>query len=134
MQQSDMAMVALAAVTAVGIGAGLYATGGPEYARKIQRDEIRIDHLQQLMSTVDCTARSGGGKLPETLDPANDCAPLPPLTDPGSDEPYRYLRTGTGTYQLCAGFETDMSWRNGFDLADFDPATGCLSHTIRLYE
>ena len=78
MQQSDMAMLALAAVTAGAVGLGLYTTGGPEYARKIQRDEIRIDHLQQLMSTVDCTARSGGGKLPETLDPANDCAPLHP--------------------------------------------------------
>lgn len=100
------ATMALVAVAAIAVGAGLALTGGPGQARMERRDQQRENDLGTLAGLVDCLAATNRGQLPDRLAATPQCDWKSALDDPYTGRPYRYERIGPRSYRLCADFET----------------------------
>ncbi len=120
----------LAFLVLAGIAIGLWTVGGPTTAAKQRRDELRLSGMSVLESTVECIANEQNGIVPPMIEPSGACLYLPPPTDPLSDRPYVFTRTGDKTYTICAEFETDLDALPDFMQLGFDPSTGCFSYSI----
>jgi hypothetical protein len=122
----------LAVVGAVLVAAalGFWVFSGPTKAAMERRDDLRLSALRVIESRVDCIAHFQGGTVPQTITPNDNCLDLTAPTDPLSDQPYVFTRTGDKTYMLCAAFETDLTAFPDFMRLDFDPATGCFSYQL----
>lgn len=73
------------------IAAGLWQIGGPGQARMEQRDDRRMQDLQNLAAYLICDARQ---------DPPAHCGKRPRQTDRFTQEPFTISET-----QVCAEFE-----------------------------
>lgn len=124
--------LAVAALVAAAVLAGLYAVGGPGSGRAERRDEVRLDDLAWLVQFTECVARSSGGEPPETLAAFPECGGDLRLADPYTNDPYTYQKLSATAYRLCAGFERPASisryaygWMDGFE-----PSTGCVTLSV----
>ena len=105
---------ATAAILSVmaGLGFGFFDTGSPQYQHSVALDERRISDLNSLRIQL-----NDAKPLPRSLDG------LPSLqysgssrTDPTTNRPYEYTRTGKKSFTLCATFDTaDNSRTDGFN-------------------
>ena len=128
MRSTSPALAVLGILIVAMIAAALYTTGGPLSARIERRDEIRRDDLARLAEYVRCLANRDGSRLPETISASPDCGRDVRLTDPYTDEPYRYERLSAISFRVCATFESGQPVRvPQMPLESFDPATGCLN-------
>ena len=119
------ATTAIAISAAAAVIAGLIVSGGPIRARMENRDESRIRDLRQINENVDCQANTLG-RLPDTPRPTEACPGVFPLTDPYTDQPYRYERVDDRHWRVCASFELpDISDADRFG-PQFDAERGCL--------
>ena len=99
------ASLAIAALAAVLVIAGLVMVGGPMQARKERRDQARMDDLALLADHVDCLSQTEQGSvLPADLAATPSC-PAPDRLADDSGAPYRYQPTDALHYRLCAKFE-----------------------------
>jgi hypothetical protein len=99
-------MVVAAVVT------GFLVAGSPALERARRMDEQRVAALSQIADAVGMYV-DAHEKVPATLEELEGAAVqglgvwLPKLTDPTTNERYRYEATGDLTYRLCATFEAD---------------------------
>lgn len=108
--------------------AGVAEVGGPETARREQRDALRLDQIMSLDNAVACTADARNGALPERLEIAPDCLGDAVTQDPFTGAPYVYRKVSDQSYTLCATFEEPQLLRDGWAYgADrLNLATGCI--------
>lgn len=108
----------LVALSAIGsITFGFFVIGSPSHIRDLRYDEQKVNDLRSLQYQIIDYWRVKE-ELPMTLDALKD--PLTDITiptDPETDQPYQYEKTGATSFKLCADFnkETpDMEGRGGF--------------------
>jgi hypothetical protein len=128
MRGETFARIALGALAAGLVVAGLLAVGGPGTARVERRDDVRLDDIQRLADYVRCVADTQDRTLPEALRPVETCQGGQRFEDPFSGTPYRYEKITETAFRLCAGFE-DIAGINDVRRSGLDPATGCLQVT-----
>lgn len=78
----------------------------PAVARARAFDQNRVNDLSQLSAAVEDHYRINQ-KLPATLDELTPTRAYLELSDPKTNEPYKYKTTGAASYELCATFETE---------------------------
>lgn len=122
------ARAGLALLVAGLLVAGVAQVGGPETARREQRDALRLDQITSLNYAVTCTADARNGTLPEQLAIAPDCLGDASTTDPFTAAPYVYRRVSDQSFALCATYEEPQllrdAWAHGADRLNL--ATGCI--------
>lgn len=101
---SERTTIAIGAVCALAVVAGLFLVGGPGHARKQKRDAQREQDLVAMASWIDCLAQGRGG-LPSAPAPLEQCPWDQRIADPYSQRAYRYEVTGPQTFRICAEFE-----------------------------
>jgi len=88
---------------------GFFVMGSPQKQRMLRDDEARINDLIYIQSQVTEYYRATAS-LPENLSELDD-----PLlgnyipTDPSTNAPYEYQKTGERSFMLCASFALPMS-------------------------
>jgi hypothetical protein len=129
-----MSALALAAVAG-----GLWVAGGPEYARKTERDRDRYNDLANLAVTTSCGRDSAPDSLPREDAETCDVRVVDPSrpnrirgrTDPLTGEAYRFEKIDQTSFRVCADFETDYKpYSYGDYREDFDPETGCITANV----
>jgi hypothetical protein len=128
MRAERIARVALGALVAGLVVAGLVSVGGPGAARTERQDDTRLDDLQRLASYVRCVADTQDRTLPGALRPVETCEGGQRFEDPYTGAPYRYEKVTDTAFRLCAGFG-NAARLNAIRAAEIDPATGCLQVT-----
>lgn len=130
------ASIAIAALAAGMVVAGLAIGGGPGQARKERRDETRLRDLDRISGHIACLSRDGQGRvMPTDLAETKGCPGPVPLTDSSTGAAYRFEPIDADSYRLCAGFELPADppgrgWTSGrrdgdclvFDLPPPEPA------------
>ncbi|MBW6417937.1 hypothetical protein [Celeribacter sp. PS-C1] len=117
--------LALTALVAGVLVAGLLTVGGPEAGRIEKRDDQRYWDLIALQSQAQCLAREAG-ETPATLDNTESCSLNVSEEALLPEEGYRYLPQDDGSFKVCAEFEDidglrTRQWRG--DISE----NGCLS-------
>ena len=130
MPQRLIRRLAVIGLVLFALALGFWAFGGPTKAAMERRDDLRLSAMRVIESRVDCIAHFQGGVVPQTITPNDNCLDLIAPTDPLSDQPYVFTRTGDKTYTICAAFETDLRAFPDFMRLDFDPTTGCFSYRL----
>lgn len=101
--------VVVAAVVTV-VVVGLWISGSPAQERARRIDQQRLSDLQAISYAVDAYWNTNDKNLPgslEDLQSTRDFS-VPSIVDPATGQPYEYRQvTATGTYELCAVFETE---------------------------
>lgn len=99
------ALVVLGVSTSVVVG--IRAIDSPSQARRETLDRLRVRQLSQIAGAIDGFWRQHG-RLPGSLDElARDrTATVPSIDDPESGELYEYRPGESGSYQLCAEFDS----------------------------
>lgn len=119
-----IAGMALVALSGAAIALGLWTIGGPEQARREQRDAQRLTDLRMMARHYRC--------LNEHSQVTGAATPLCPLsetpTDPLNGAAYTITQSDERLVQICAEFETTLSARGISD--SFDPVTGCLTISL----
>jgi hypothetical protein len=122
------------AVTAVLVALGLAVVGGPAQGRLEQRDDIRLGHLREIARALACHADTEAAPEPAGLGAISPACLSPAraalLHDPATGEAYRIGRPGPGLVQACGVFEGAAAERYP-GAPPFDPATGCVTATLR---
>lgn len=114
------------AVAVLAIGVGLYMSGSPTRARAQRYDQQRTNDLQQISYALDQYWMTKSS-LPTTLEDllaARDQYYISSLRDPRTQEMYEYRQltlTGTGSYELCAVFETETGTSSAGLTRPMDP-------------
>lgn len=96
--------IAIGALSAASVAAGLFLAGGPGHARKQARDAQREQDLTAMTVWIDCLARAEGA-LPVEPAAHEQCPWDQRVGDPYTGEAYRYEVTGPTSYRICAEFE-----------------------------
>lgn len=99
------AILALGAMVAAALIAGLLTVGGPRQGAMEKRDDARFSDLLQLENQINCVRNGREGALPDTLTPTAACDYGARTEDPITGETYRYERLDDDSYRLCADFE-----------------------------
>lgn len=132
MRADRFVQIALVLLVGALIVAGLLTAGGLETARQERRDEVRLSDLETLNVFVRCVADRANGALPERLAPDPQCSTDIRFADPFTEAPYRYTRSSSIAFQLCAGFERpDHMGKPYVTGGVFEASTGCLDLTYR---
>lgn len=93
-------------LTLAAIVSGFMIVGSPATQRAMRFDGVRINDLVLIQSAV-ISYRQIAGKLPDSLaNLSNGPAIFPINSDPATNQPYEYRRTGQDAYELCATFST----------------------------
>lgn len=127
-----VAAAAIAGLAVAMVAAALFVTGGPFYARKENRDQIRRTDLNAIGWHAQCMARIEKTGPPATLTATPGCGQTPRMTDPFTNTDYGYEVLDTTTLRLCAAFELPLaslptSFGDGVSLQP-----GCLDFHIPL--
>lgn len=123
------ASLALAALAAAGVVAGLALTGGPMEARKERRDSMRAGDLMAMARQVECLAQQGDGALPAEVAASESCPFTGRLSDPFTGAAYRYEVIDDRSWRLCTVFETPAEPQSRHGPAARDDA-GCGVHHL----
>ncbi len=101
------------AVVVIVAGIGFYLSGTPSHTRAEKLDQQRVNDLMQIANAVE-TYYMTKDVLPTTLHDLKNqkYAYIESLADPVTHEPYEYRETLTGSYELCATFQTDNTKDN----------------------
>jgi hypothetical protein len=135
--------MSIGAVVAALVG-GFLIVGGPLQARQDKADHERYSELQYLASALTCKDYGGrrGPSLPLELTVESISAHCSGawinadlLADDETGEPYEYRRDSAQAFSLCATFhDASRTARHGAPVRNgalLDPATGCVSGTLR---
>ena len=86
---------------------GFAVLGSPRTQRLYRYDEQKVSDLQSIDNTIQ-SYYSGRRKLPESINEAvNGGYFYGSITDPETQEPYEYNKTGETAYELCAEFNKE---------------------------
>ena len=133
-------------ITAVvaSIAAGIWVVGGPAQARRDKLDAQRYLALNKLARVLVCPVGSGSPEqmLPAALTVENLHAHCPAigiatrdLVDPATGKTFAYHRLNDRAFSICADFHDAARVvrlnREVALSATFDPATGCMSGSMR---
>lgn len=119
-----IAGLALVALSATAIALGLWTVGGPEQARREQRDAQRLSDLRAIARHYRCLHDHA-----QNTDAVTPVCPRPENSgDPRDGAVYAVSQPEDGLVQICAEFETPLS-THGF-MNGFDPETGCLTVSL----
>lgn len=121
--------------------AGAYVVGSPYEARRQRFDDRRHQELAVIAGTLLCLSDKAA-VLPSELTPESlrsycGARGLRPsaFRDDETDELYRYTRKSDDEYLVCAKFhDADRTARTRIGSPSrwaFDPATGCITGSIR---
>lgn len=100
--------IAVLVFVAVVIAIGLYFAGSPREARLKKFDRQKISDLQSLSHFIDIYYRKNE-KLPNNLEDLKQNKPNLDITDPQTDNKYKYEKIDKRNYKLCADFNKDQT-------------------------
>lgn len=120
---------ALIGFVALGVIGGLFAVGGPGYARMEKSDAQRVADLRRLANYYRCV---GIEEVQDGTSPhyCRGIIEKPDLRDPVTDAAYTYTSDSDLEFALCATFQTDQatSGRQRNRQLYFDGSVGCLRY------
>ena len=94
--------LALAAAGAIAAAAALLMVGGPGAARLERLDGLRVREAIELVAAIE-RHRMFTGRLPESLEAVRPTlSGPPPVSDPGTGEPYGYEILDESRFRVCA--------------------------------
>lgn len=114
MARRDAAFTAAAtALVVAGLVLGFYQLGGRPRQRDLRADQVRVDHLREIVVEVrnEWSARAGDAerKLPATLADMSVRLGDRSIQDPITGAPYEYMPQSGSQYELCAVFAAESS-------------------------
>jgi hypothetical protein len=121
-------LAAMLVAVALGLGWGFSVVGGPEHARKEQRDARRASDLADLGRYHQCRLRQDPRRAGDGTPIACTSEGATERTDPSKGEAYRFAETGEGRFEVCATFELAGDDRDDMRRYDvrFEGREGCL--------
>jgi type II secretory pathway pseudopilin PulG len=107
MTAGRVALLAVIAIVAAAVIAGLVVSGSPAEQRRLRADDRRVNDLRQLSGTIQ-RYYADAKKLPPDLGTlVNGWALSGVPLDPETESEYEYEIVTDDTYRLCAGFSRE---------------------------
>lgn len=119
-QQNLKMFASLASVVVLAsIIGGFVVMGSPTTQRNIRLDQMRVNNLQEIESTVIYQYWQMKSKLPDTLADLEAIINYTSPVDPETKQPYVYEKVGDQSFKLCANFKMESRENNlgGADIA-----------------